>query len=131
MSGPKRPISPHLQIYRWQLHMVLSIAHRLTGLFLALGLVLLTWWTVSVASGEDAHQVFQKFASHPLGLVLLFFVSFSLMFHAANGVRHLVWDWGAGLSPAATRRSGQIVVALSAALTVLLWTYGYWQLGKL
>lgn len=131
MPGSKRPISPHLQIYRWQLHMLLSILHRLTGLFLALGLVLLTWWSVAMASGEEAYKLFQDCVGHPLGVIVVVFVSYSLIFHAINGIRHLVWDWGEGLSPAAARRSGQIAVVLSTALTILLWIVVGMQLGKL
>ncbi|HXV74036.1 MAG TPA: succinate dehydrogenase, cytochrome b556 subunit [Sphingomonadales bacterium] len=131
MSPAKRPLSPHLQIYRWQLHMALSILHRLTGLFLGLGLVLLAWWAAALAAGPEAYGAFQILAAHPLGRLILFAVSYSLVFHALNGVRHLVWDAGAGFSLSATRRSGQIVAVLSILLTLLLWVFAYFQAGKM
>lgn len=131
MSQPKRPLSPHLQIYRWQLHMALSALHRLTGLFLGLGLLLLAWWAAAIASGAEAYASFQAFVTHPLGRLAVFAFSYSLVFHALNGVRHLVWDAGRGFSLEATRRSGQIVAVLSILLTLIVWVFAYMQAGKL
>lgn len=131
MANPKRPLSPHLQIYRWQLHMVLSIAHRLTGLFLGLGLLGLTWWASAVAAGAPSYATFLAFVVHPLGRLAVFAISYSLIFHALNGVRHLAWDLGLGFSLQATRRSGQIVVVLSLVLTLAVWAFAYIQAGKL
>lgn len=120
----QRPLSPHLQIYRPQLTSVLSIAHRFTGLALAVGTVLLAWWLVALASGEDAFNAAQGFIGSWLGKLLLLGWSFALFFHLANGIRHLFWDAGYGFDLKTTYASGWTVVAASALLTVLAWGLG-------
>jgi len=111
--------------------MALSILHRLTGLFLGLGLILLAWWASALSAGAEAYASVQAFVANPLGRLAVFVFSYSLIFHALNGARHLVWDLGEGFSLSATRRSGQIVAALSILLTLLAWGFAYMQAGKL
>jgi succinate dehydrogenase / fumarate reductase cytochrome b subunit len=120
----QRPLSPHLQIYRLQLTSVLSIAHRLTGLALSVGTLLLAWWLVALASGEGAFNAAQGFVGSWLGKLLLLGWSFALFFHLANGIRHLFWDAGYGFDLKTTYASGWSVVAVSALLTVLTWAVG-------
>ena len=131
MPNSSRPLSPHLQVYRWKLHMALSILHRATGVALGLGTLLLTWWVFALAQGGEAYKTFQDFIFHPVGRLVLFGFTFALMFHALNGVRHLFWDTGRGFEPADVKRSGVLVVILSLALTVAVWVFAYMQMGKM
>lgn len=119
-----RPLSPHLQIYRWQITSVLSILHRFTGLALSLGTLLLVWWLAALASGPDAFATAQAFVGSWLGRLLLLGWSFSLFFHLANGIRHLFWDAGYGFEIKTTTASGWAVVVASVALTVIAWVAG-------
>ena len=131
MPNTKRPLSPHLQVYRWELHMVLSILHRASGLVMGLGLLLLAWWAWALASGEEAYETFQAYAFHPLGRLVLFGFTYALAFHALNGVRHLFWDIGQGFGLKEVRRSGFLVVFLSIVLTIAIWVLAYYQGGRL
>jgi succinate dehydrogenase / fumarate reductase cytochrome b subunit len=119
-----RPLSPHLQIYKWQITMVLSISHRLTGLALSLGTLLLVWWLVALARGPEAFASAQSFVGSWFGRLLLLGWSFSLFFHLVNGIRHLCWDAGYGFEIKTTTVSGWVVVAASLALTVIAWVAG-------
>jgi len=125
----RRPLSPHLQIYRPQITSVLSITHRATGVALAVGTLLLTAWIMVLALGSDtAFLEFGAFLASPVGLVLMFGWSFAFFFHLANGVRHLFWDAGIGLELDAATRSGWAVVGASAALTLLAWVVAVLQM---
>jgi succinate dehydrogenase / fumarate reductase cytochrome b subunit len=123
MSDP-RPLSPHLQIYRWQLTSVLSILHRLTGIALTAGAILLVWWLVAAANGPDAFASAQWFLGSWFGLLLLFGWSVALFYHLCNGIRHLWWDTGRGLDLPAVYASGWAVLAATAILTILAWVAG-------
>src|SRR5690606_4983511 len=96
MAAAGRPISPHLQIYRWYLTMAISIAHRVTGLALVAGLLLISWWLIALAAGPEAFESVAWLAGSLLGEIVLFLWLFTLFFHLCNGVRHLVWDAGYG-----------------------------------
>lgn len=124
MMPASRPLSPHLQIYRWQITSVLSILHRFTGLALSAGTLLLVWWLVALATGPDAFATAQAFVGSWLGRLLLLGWSFSLFFHLANGIRHLFWDAGYGFEIKTTTASGWAVVVTSVALTVIAWVAG-------
>jgi succinate dehydrogenase / fumarate reductase, cytochrome b subunit len=119
-----RPLSPHLQIYKWQITMALSISHRATGLALSVGTLLLVWWLVALAQGPQAFAQAQSFVGSWLGRLLLLGWTFSLFFHLANGIRHLFWDAGYGYEIKTTTVSGWVVVAASLALTVIAWVAG-------
>ena len=123
MAKP-RPLSPHLQIYRPQLTSVMSIAHRASGAALAAGTLLLCLWLVALAAGDRWYGVAVLVVSHPLGQLVLFGYSVALIYHALNGVRHLSWDRGIGLTIPAVYRSGWIVLLLTVGITALLWTIG-------
>lgn len=116
-----RPLSPHLQVYRWQLTMVLSILHRATGAALAVGALMVACWLMNAAGGPDSFARFHEFAASPLGKFMLFGWLFSLCYHFLNGIRHLVWDTGAALSIPATYIGGYIVAALSIVSTIAIW----------
>lgn len=122
MSGSvDRPLSPHLQVYRWQLTMVLSITHRATGIFLSLGSVFLAAWLISAAMGENAFNSMNALAGAWYGQLLLLGWTYALFFHLCNGIRHLVWDAGMGLEIKAAYVSGYLVVAASILLTLAAW----------
>ena len=119
MSADRRPLSPHLQIYKPQLTSVLSISHRVTGVGLAAGTLLLTWWLLAAAAGPESFAVVQGFLGSWLGYLILLGFSYALMFHLCNGVRHLFWDAGWGFELDTVYKSGWAVVIASAALTVI------------
>jgi succinate dehydrogenase / fumarate reductase cytochrome b subunit len=121
MSHAKRPLSPHLQIYRPQITSVLSISHRIAGIALSLGAVLFVWQLVAAADGPAAFAAFQGFIGSWVGLVLLIAFSAAFYFHLANGIRHLVWDAGYGFDLLSVYRSGAAVLAATGALTALTW----------
>src|SRR5271169_6259674 len=91
-----RPLSPHLQIYRWPVTMATSITHRATGVALSAGTLLLAWWLIATASGPEAFATFQNLAANPIGEIVLLGFVWSLAFHLLNGIRHLAWDLGYG-----------------------------------
>lgn len=119
MESIKRPLSPHLQIYKPQLTSILSITHRGTGVFLSLGALLLTCWLVGLATSEAAFNNLQQHITAWYGKVLLIAFVFSLYYHLANGIRHLFWDAGLGLEISTTYKSGYATVAISIIMTVL------------
>ncbi|MBA3493647.1 MAG: succinate dehydrogenase, cytochrome b556 subunit [Gammaproteobacteria bacterium] len=119
-----RPLSPHLQIYRLPFAAILSITHRLTGVFLTLGSVLLVYWLVAIASGETAYLEAQALLGSWYGSLGLFLSSFALYFHLCNGVRHLFWDAGYGFELKTVDTSGQMVIILTVVLTVITWFIG-------
>lgn len=121
LRNDPRPLSPHLQIYRWQITMLMSIAHRITGIALAVGTLLLVWWLVALAAGPAAFAQAQGFIGSWFGLLLLFGWSVALFYHLCNGIRHLVWDAGRGFEISSMYASGYAVLAATAALTVIAW----------
>lgn len=120
----RRPLSPHLQIWRWTLPLALSIIHRITGAALYLGTVLLVWWLVAAAIGPDQFETAQGIFSSWLGLLVLFGFSWALIQHLLGGLRHLMWDTGRGLDLATVFASGWAVAVGAVVLTVLLWIIG-------
>lgn len=124
MTMNERPLSPHLQIYKLELPMVLSGLHRITGIALSLGSLLLVGWIVSAAHSAEAFAGMSRFLGGFIGQFLLFGWSFSLIYHSVNGVRHLIWDTGRLLEIKQIHSSGKIVLALSIALTLLVWVLG-------
>lgn len=124
MTSSQRPLSPHIQIYQPQLTAILSILHRLTGVALTVGTVLLVYWLVAAATGPEAFALAQGFIGSWLGYVLLFGWSAALIYHLCNGIRHLVWDAGYGFSLEAIYGSGWAVLVATGALTLLAWIVG-------
>jgi len=129
MPSPVRPLSPHLQIYRWQLTSVLSILHRLTGIALAVGTLLLVYWLVATAAGPGAFATAQEFIGSILGRLLLFGWTVALFYHLANGIRHLLWDAGRGFELRSVYASGWAVVIAAVALSLIAWIAGYASRG--
>lgn len=117
----ERPLSPHLQIYSPLINMVMSIVHRITGVALYAGTLLLAWWLVAAASGPTYFAFVSSIAGHPLGLLVLAGYTWALMHHMLGGLRHLIWDTGRGFDLATVNRLcwGTLVVSLGA--TALIW----------
>jgi succinate dehydrogenase / fumarate reductase cytochrome b subunit len=130
-KAASRPLSPHLQIYRWPVTMGTSIIHRVAGFGLALGTLLLTWWLVAAALGPDAYATFQALAFHWFGRLILLGFTLALVFHAMNGVRHLFWDMGLGFEMKTANRTGIAVYVLTIVLTWLIWAAAYAAMGKI
>ena len=117
-----RPLSPHLQVYRPQMTSVMSILHRAAGVVLTTGTLIMAAWLVSLALGKEAYDVVVVVIGHPLGQFVLFGYSVALIYHALNGVRHLGWDLGFGLTIPQVYKNGQIVLFLTVVLTMGLWS---------
>lgn len=115
----ERPLSPHLQIYRPQLTSMLSIMHRGTGVFLALGTPLLVYWLMTLATGPEAYQEMQQCFSHWFVQLVLLGWTFALFYHLCNGIRHLFWDIGKGFEMDNLYKSGWAVVGSAVVLTVI------------
>jgi succinate dehydrogenase / fumarate reductase cytochrome b subunit len=129
MPQNARPLSPHLQIYRWPLAMAVSILHRTTGVALAVGTLLLLWVLLSLSAGPQAYAEARALCGSPVGLVLLFGWSWALCFHLVNGIRHLFWDMGKGYSIQQAKMSGIVVVVVSLILAGLIWACVFAQGG--
>jgi succinate dehydrogenase / fumarate reductase cytochrome b subunit len=119
MAPPDRPLSPHLQVYRPQITSVLSILHRITGVILTLGTLLLTWWLVAAAYGPEAFATAQGALGSILGQLVLWGLTFAVFYHLGNGIRHLAWDFGWGFELSQLRTSGIVVVAFAAGATLV------------
>ena len=124
MSSQNRPLSPHLQVYKPQLTSGLSILHRITGVALAVGTLLLVYWLAALGYGPRSFATAQAFMGSWFGQLLLFGWSVALFYHLSNGIRHLVWDAGFGFEIPQIYRSGYAVLASTAILTVLAWAVG-------
>src|ERR687883_1991774 len=129
MAQAERPMSPHLQVYRWQLTSVMSILHRATGVALSLGTILLVWWLGAASDGPEPYAAVQHFLASWIGLLLLFGWSVALFYHLCNGIRHLWWDTGHGLDLRSVYMSGWAVLVGTAILTVIAWIIGLSQWG--
>jgi succinate dehydrogenase / fumarate reductase, cytochrome b subunit len=109
--------------YRFQITSALSILHRLTGIALAVGSILLVWWLITVAAGGELFAATHAFLASPTGVVLLFGWSVAFFYHLCNGVRHLAWDAGYGFEISSASRSGYAVLAATVLLAAMTWLY--------
>jgi succinate dehydrogenase / fumarate reductase cytochrome b subunit len=125
MARQPRPLSPHLQVYRPQITSVLSITHRISGVALGAGALLLTWWLVAAVEGPESFNEVQAVIGSWYGRLLIFGFTLAFFFHLSNGVRHLFWDLGYGLELRSVYRSGWVVMVLTLVLTLFSWLLGY------
>jgi len=125
MASQDRPLSPHLQVYRWQMTMALSILHRITGVGLGLGALLLVWWLVAAASGPAYFDLVNAVMTSWFGRLLMLGFAFALFLHLCNGLRHLVWDAGYGLEIESARAGSWIVIVAAVVLTLASFALGY------
>lgn len=116
-----RPLSPHLQIWRWSLTMAMSILHRASGIALALGTLMLVWMLISAATSADAYATFAHFAHSIIGQIMLFGWTGALYFHLFSGLRHLIMDAGYLLNIQNTDKASKVVIILAIALTIATW----------
>jgi succinate dehydrogenase / fumarate reductase cytochrome b subunit len=121
MTQRERPLSPHLQVYRWQITMTMSILHRATGVALAVGVFALAWWLVAVAGGGEHYARFIDIAGSPLGRIAVLGFGFCLVYHLLNGLRHLLWDVGYGYEIPKLYATGWTVIVLSILITGAVW----------
>jgi succinate dehydrogenase / fumarate reductase cytochrome b subunit len=119
--SPTRPLSPHLQVYRWPITMAMSIAHRVTGGALFFGTLLLVYLLIAAASGEHAYETASAIFGSILGRLVLFGYSFVLFHHMLGGVRHFIWDMGKGMEPGTRDVIAWATLAGSLALTLIVW----------
>ncbi len=121
MAAGNRPLSPHLQIYRPQITSVLSILHRISGVILSVGILVLVYWLAAAAGGQESYDTAVALLGSLIGRVLLFGWTLAFFYHLLNGIRHIVWDTGHGFEIAQVERSGRIVVILAGLLTFVFW----------
>ncbi|MBS7697237.1 MULTISPECIES: succinate dehydrogenase, cytochrome b556 subunit [unclassified Chelatococcus] len=119
-----RPLSPHLQVWRWTWTMAMSVAHRVTGSALYVGTLLLVIWLVALASGPRAFEWVQWFMGSWLGYLILFGYTWALLHHMMGGLRHFMWDLGRGFEPKERLLLAQGSLIASAVLTLLVWAVG-------
>jgi succinate dehydrogenase cytochrome b subunit len=130
-SPGDRPLSPHLQIYRWPVTMLTSILHRASGVANAAGLLLVTFWLLAMAYGRDVFTLAHGLLASVYGRAILFAFSLSVLYHTLNGVRHLCWDAGWGFGLKTSRNTGILVIVLTFILTIVIWAAAYWFAGAL
>jgi succinate dehydrogenase / fumarate reductase cytochrome b subunit len=121
----ERPISPHLQTYRWTLTMAMSIVHRITGMGLYFGTLLVAWWLIATASGPSAFANVHGFMGSWIGRLILFGYTWALVHHLLSGIRHFVWDLGYGFGPSEREWLTRAALFGALGLTVIIWIFGY------
>ncbi|HEX9954086.1 MAG TPA: succinate dehydrogenase, cytochrome b556 subunit [Allosphingosinicella sp.] len=120
--NPSRPLSPHLTIWKWGPHMLVSILHRVTGGGLTVvGSIALVWWLVAAASGAEAYETFQSWATSWIGIVIGVGLSWAFFQHTVSGLRHLVMDIGAGFELRTNKFWANMTIVISLLLTALFW----------
>jgi len=121
----ERPLSPHLQTYKWTLTMAMSIVHRATGIALYVGTILLAWWLMAAASGPAAYATFQDFVGSFIGRLIVFGYTWALIHHLLSGIRHFVWDLGYGFGKKEREWLTWAALIGSISLTILLWIIAF------
>lgn len=127
----ERPLSPFTSIYRWPVTMATSITHRITGVGMALGLILVAWLVIALANGPGAYETFTDAAQSPLGRLVLFGFAWAVSFHLFNGIRHLAWDMGFGFKLPTASATGIAVYVLSILGAIGLFALAYCKAGLL
>lgn len=120
-----RPLSPHLQIYKLILTMVMSIVHRITGAALYFGTLLLAWWLIAAAAGPAYFDFVNGIFGSIIGRLILFGYTWALVHHMLGGLRHFIWDMGAGFGREAREWLARATIIGSVTLTLILWIIGY------
>ncbi|TXJ09628.1 MAG: succinate dehydrogenase, cytochrome b556 subunit [Afipia sp.] len=119
-----RPLSPFMT-YRWTLTMAMSIVHRITGIALYVGTLLMAWWLIATASGPGAYATLQAFTSSWIGRVVVFGYTWALLHHMLGGIRHLIWDLGYGFGPSEREWLTRAALFGSITLTIVVWIIAY------
>ena len=124
-----RPLSPHIQIYRFMLTFVMSGFHRITGAALYFGIALVAWWLIAAASGPNAYSRVQWFMDTVIGRLVLLGFTWALIHHTLGGIRHLIWDTLHGFGPAEREWLARATLVGSIGLTLVIWIVGYLVMG--
>ena len=114
------PLSPHLQVYKWQLSSLLSITHRMTSIFNLMGMMFFTLWIFMLFLGEDVYKYFEIFSSTVIGKFIFVGITWSFSYHLLNGIRHLFWDFGLGFELKTSNITGLMVIFGSFILTIFI-----------
>lgn len=117
----KRPLSPHLQVYKLPMTAKMSISHRITGVLLTVGLVLLSIWVIAAGMGEEAYNTLMSLIDTPLTKFVFMGWAFVLFYHMGNGFRHLFWDLGIGITEKSAMKTGTLVILFAVGMTALIW----------
>ncbi len=117
----EKPLSPHIQIYRWEITMLVSILHRATGIAMVVGAGLVVWMLLALASGPEAYDCFQRFITSPIGCLMLLGWTVAIFLHMGNGIRHFFFDVGMGYEKTTARRSALAMMAFAAVMTLIVW----------
>ena len=118
MAQTQRPVSPHLQVYKWSVTMASSIFHRATGVALGVGTLVLAWWLIAAATSDGAYALVQSFLGSIVGRVIMLGFLWSLIYHMMNGLRHLLWDLGYGFEIGTAQKSGWLVFIAATLATI-------------
>ena len=129
MARPDRPLSPHLQVYRLPLTAIISITHRLTGVGLAFGAIVLVAWLAAAAAGPAWFGAVSGLMASWFGRLIMFGFTWALFYHLTNGIRHLFWDVGFGYEKTDARNSGLVVIAISLIVAVVVFGIGCARVG--
>jgi succinate dehydrogenase / fumarate reductase, cytochrome b subunit len=125
MSHVNRPLSPHLQVYKPMLSMMMSITHRITGVALFFGMILLVWWLFAASHSDAYFEFVQGFFGHWFGRLVMFGFTWALIHHMLGGIRHFIWDAGKGFDLETVEKLVKANLIGSVVLTVLVWCIGY------
>jgi succinate dehydrogenase / fumarate reductase cytochrome b subunit len=117
----ERPLSPHMQVWRWHITMASSILHRATGVALYVGALILAGWALALASGPVGYDRYMGLLGSPLGKLVLFGLTVSIFYHLANGVRHLFWDAGEGFTPKTASTTAAAAMTFSVVISLFIW----------
>ena len=124
MQNDNNPLSPHLQIYKWQISSLLSITHRIVGVINILAITLICIWTLSLLVGENSYEITHLFLKSLFGKFIIVFLCWTFSFHILNEIRHLVWDMGYGFDLKITKITGVLAFIGSFILTILFYLIG-------
>lgn len=117
----EKPLSPHIQIYRWEITMLVSILHRATGVAMAVGAGFVVWMLLALATGAQAYDTFQTFVTSPIGKLMLLGWTVAVFLHMGNGIRHFFWDAGVGYEKTTARMTAFMLLAFTAIMTAIVW----------
>ncbi len=124
MQNKNNPLSPHLEIYKWQISSLLSITHRIVGVINILAITLICIWTLSLLAGEDSYEITQIFLRSFFGKFIIVFLCWTFSFHILNEIRHLIWDAGFGFDLKVTKITGVLAFFGSFVFTILFYLLG-------
>jgi len=124
MQNDNNPLSPHLQIYKWQISSLLSITHRIVGVINILAITLICIWTLSLLVGENSYEITHLFLKSLFGKFIIVFLCWTFSFHILNEIRHLIWDMGYGFDLKIAKITGVLAFIGSFILTILFYLIG-------